>query len=148
MSRTILGFSENKLIYILLKLVLDNFPKIDYNSYMEIGNSNDKYRRINVTVPNYTADQMAEIREHSPLNYEIASELGTKFGKKTRSVIAKAISMEVEYIAKPRATKNGETVERKLAIVSDIEKMLKITAPSLVKATKADLVRVREVLMN
>ena len=115
---------------------------------MEIGNSNDKYRRNIMPVPNYSTSQMAEIREHAPLNYEIASELGTKFGKKTRSIIAKAISMEVEYIAKPRATKNGETVERKLAIVSDIEKMLKTTAPSLVKATKADLVRVREVLMN
>ena len=132
----------------MLKLVLDNFPIFNYNSYMEIGNSNDKYRRIIVTVPNYTALQMAEIKERAPLNYEIASELGTKFGKKTRSVIAKAISMEVEYIAKPRHTKNGETVERKLAIVNDIEKMLKTTAPSLVKATKADLVRVREVLQN
>ena len=115
---------------------------------MEIGNSNDKYRRIIMSVPNYTATQMAEIKNAAPLNYEIASELGTKFGKKTRSVIAKAISMEVEYIAKPRHTKNGETVERKLAIVNDIEKMLGTTAPSLVKATKADLVRVREVLMN
>ena len=132
----------------MLKLVLDNFPIFDYNINMEIGNSNDKYRRINMPVPNYSASQMAEIREHAPLNYEIASELGTKFGKKTRSVIAKAISMEVEYIAKPRHTKNGETVERKLAIVSDIEKMLGTTAPSLVKATKADLVRVREVLAN
>ena len=132
----------------MLKLVLDNFPIFEYNTYMEIGNSNDKYRRIIVTVPNYTALQMAEIKERAPLNYEIASELGTKFGKKTRSVIAKAISMEVEYITKPRHTKNGETVERKLAIVNDIEKMLKTTAPSLVKATKADLVRVREVLMN
>ena len=115
---------------------------------MEIGNSNNKYRSNIMPVPNYSATQKAEMRERAPLNNEIASELGTKFGKKTRSVIAKAISMEVEYIAKPRHTKNGETVERKLAIVNDIEKMLKTTAPSLVKATKADLVRVREVLAN
>ena len=115
---------------------------------MEIGNSNDKQGRNIMSVPNYTALQMAEIKNAAPLNYDIASELGIKFGKKTRSVIAKAISMEVEYIAKPRATKNGESVERKLAIVNDIEKMLKTTAPSLVKATKADLVRVREVLQS
>ena len=101
-----------------------------------------------MSVPNYTALQMAEIKERAPLNYEIASELGAKFGKKTRSVIAKAISMEVEYQAKPRAAKNGEPVERKLEIVTEIEKMLGTTAPSLVKATKADLVRVREVLAN
>ena len=132
----------------MLKLVLDNFPIFDYTSYMEIGNSNDKYRRIIMPVPNYTATQMAEIKERAPLNYEIASELGTKFGKKTRSVIAKAISMEVEYHAKPRHTKSGELVERKGDIVSEIEKMLKTTAPSLVKATKADLVRVREVLQS
>ena len=99
-----------------------------------------------MNVPNYTALQMAEIKERAPLNYEIASELGAKFGKKTRSVIAKAISMGLEYEAKPRATKSGELVERKASIVNDIEKMLKTTAPSLVKATKADLVRVREVL--
>ena len=101
-----------------------------------------------MTVPNYTALQMAEIKNAAPLNYEVASELGAKFGKKTRSVIAKAISMEVEYIAKPRATKSGEVVERKASIVNDIEKMLKVKAPSLVKATKADLVRVREVLQS
>ena len=101
-----------------------------------------------MNVPNYTALQMAEIKERAPLNYEIASELGAKFGKKTRSVIAKAISMKVEYQAKPRATKTGEVVERKGDIVSESEKMLNPTAPSLVKATKADLVRVREVLKS
>ena len=132
----------------MLKLVLDNFPVFEYNTYMEIGNSNDKQGRNIMNVPNYTALQMAEIKERAPLNYEIASELGAKFGKKTRSVIAKAISMKVEYQAKPRATKTGEAVERKGDIVSEIEKMLNTTAPSLVKATKADLVRVREVLKS
>ena len=101
-----------------------------------------------MTVPNYSEAQCAEIRSQEPLNFEKAAVLGAKMGKKTRSIIAKAISMEVEYIAKPRHTKNGETVERKLAIVNEIEKMLGTTAPSLVKATKADLVRVREVLQS
>ena len=46
-----------------------------------------------MTVPNYTPEQCAEIRSQEPLNFEKAAVLGAKFGKKTRSIIAKAISL-------------------------------------------------------
>jgi len=92
---------------------------------------------------NYTEKMENIIRENSPLNFEKAEMLGEEFGKKTRSVIAKAISLGVEYHAKPRQTKSGEPIERKGEIVEEIETILGVTVPSLVKATKADLEVIR-----
>ena len=92
---------------------------------------------------NYTEKMNDRIRSESPLNFEKAEMLGEEFGKKTRSVIAKAISLGVEYHAKPRTTKSGEQIERKDSIVRDIEEKLGATVPSLVKATKADLEVIR-----
>ena len=42
---------------------------------------------------NYTSKMEAEIRENSPITYDVAVVLAEKFGKKLRSVIAKACSM-------------------------------------------------------
>ena len=92
---------------------------------------------------NYTEKMNDRIRSESPLNFEKAEMLGAEFDKKTRSVIAKAISLGVEYHAKPRMTKSGEQIERKDSIVRDIEEKLGATVPSLVKATKADLEVIR-----
>lgn len=92
---------------------------------------------------NYTEKMNDRIRSESPLNFEKAEMLGAEFGKKTRSVIAKAISLGVEYQAKPRQTKSGEAIERKDSIVKDIESVLGVSVPSLVKATKADLEVIR-----
>ncbi len=92
---------------------------------------------------NYTEKMENIIRENSPLNFEKAEMLGVEFGKKTRSVIAKAISLGVDYEAKPRQTKSGEPIERKDSIVKDIESVLGVSVPSLVKATKADLEVIR-----
>ena len=91
--------------------------------------------------PNYTEAQCEVIRENAPLNFEVATQLGTEFGKKTRSVIAKAISLGVEYNAKPRATKSGEPIVRKAELVAQVQEALGIELPSLVKASKADLQR-------
>ena len=44
---------------------------------------------------NYTEKMNDRIRSESPLNFEKAEMLGAEFGKKTRSVIAKAISLGV-----------------------------------------------------
>lgn len=97
-----------------------------------------------MTVPNYTEAQCAEIRSQEPLNFEKAAVLGAKMGKKTRSIIAKAISMEVEYNAKPRATKSGEPIVLKSTLVSEIESKMGISLPSLAKATKVDLTEMLE----
>ena len=97
-----------------------------------------------MTVPNYTDAQCDKIRSQEPLNFEKAAVLGAEFGKKTRSIIAKAISLGVEYNAKPRATKSGEPIVLKSALVSEIESKMGIALPSLAKATKVDLTEMLE----
>ena len=92
-----------------------------------------------MTVPNYTQSQVNEITSASPLDFEKAAVLAASMGKKTRSIIAKAISLGVEYHAKPRATKSGEPIVLKSTIVSEIETKMGTSLPSLAKATKADL---------
>ena len=98
--------------------------------------------------PNYTEAQCEVIRENAPLNFEVATQLGTEFGKKTRSVIAKAISLGVEYNAKPRATKSGEPIVLKSEIVNEIESHLNIEVPTLSKATKEHLIVLRNAICN
>ena len=96
-------------------------------------------KNINV---NYTPQMENEIRDNSPITYDIAVVLAEKFGKKLRSVIAKACSMEkVEYIARERVTKNGSTVVRKSEMVESIAKSLATDEDltGLEKATKSSL---------
>ena len=82
-----------------------------------------------------------EMRENSPITYDVAVILADKFGKKLRSVIAKACSMhDVEYIAKERKTKSGETIVSKSALVSQISDSLNgVDLVGLEKATKTSL---------
>ena len=96
-------------------------------------------KNINV---NYTPKMDNEIRELSPITYDIAVVLAEKFGKKLRSVIAKSCSLEgVEYIARERVTKNGSTVVRKSEMVESIAKSLATDEDltGLEKATKSSL---------
>ena len=91
---------------------------------------------------NYTKAQESEIRELSPITYPIAEVLAEKFGKKLRSVIAKACSMDkVVYVARERVTKNGSAVVRKAEMVESIAKSLATDEDlsGLEKATKASL---------
>ena len=82
---------------------------------------------------NYTPEMEQTIRENSPITYDIAVELAENFGKKLRSVIAKACSMDgVEYIARERVNKNGSNIVRKAEIVEGIREYL----PGLVHVTK------------
>tara|TARA_Y100000294_G_C8456600_1_gene296840 strand:+ start:304 stop:621 length:318 start_codon:yes stop_codon:yes gene_type:complete len=96
-------------------------------------------KNINV---NYTPQMENEIRDNSPITYDIAVVLAEKFGKKLRSVIAKACSMDkVEYIAKERVAKNGSTIVRKSEMVESIAKSLATDEDltGLEKATKSSL---------
>jgi len=91
---------------------------------------------------NYTKAQESEIRELSPITYPIAEVLAEKFGKKLRSVIAKACSMDkVVYVARERVAKNGSAIVRKAEMVESIAKSLATDEDlsGLVKATKASL---------
>jgi len=85
----------------------------------------------------YTLAQENIIRKAAPVNKEIAEKLASKFGVSTRSVISKAISMKVTYNKEVRVPR--ETSIRKAEVVTQIEALLKIQAPSLVNAKALDL---------
>lgn len=55
--------------------------------------------------PNYTPEMCAAIKAAAPLNLEKARALATELGKTYRSVIAKAKSLDVEYISMPAPAK-------------------------------------------
>ena len=91
---------------------------------------------------NYTPSQENEMRELSPISYDVAVVLAEKFGKKIRSVIAKACSLEgVVYVARERVAKNGSAIVRKAEMVESIAKSLATdeNLSGLEKATKASL---------
>ena len=91
---------------------------------------------------NYTKAQESEIRESSPISYDVAVVLAEKFGKKLRSVIAKACSMDgVVYVARERVAKNGSAIVRKAEMVESIAKSLATDEDlqGLEKATKSSL---------
>ena len=91
---------------------------------------------------NYTLSQENEMRELSPITYDCAVVLAEKFGKKLRSVIAKACSLEgVVYVARERVAKNGSVIVRKAEMVESIAKSLATDEDltGLEKATKSSL---------
>ncbi len=97
---------------------------------------------------NYTDAMEDRIREASPIDYEKAKVLGLEFGRKARSVVAKANSMkDVVYVAKEKGT-STKVVVTKADILKKIETVLELEVPSLEKATKADLEKVRDRLVE
>jgi bifunctional DNase/RNase len=91
---------------------------------------------------NYTSKMEAEIRENSPITYDVAVILAEKFGKTLRSVVAKACSMEsVVYIARERVSKNGSDICRKADLVDEITRALGSDEDltGLSKSTKSSL---------
>ena len=91
---------------------------------------------------NYTPSQENEMRELSPITYDCAVVLAERFGKKLRSVIAKACSLDgVVYVARERVAKNGSVIVRKAEMVESIAKSLATDEDlsGLEKATKASL---------
>ena len=91
---------------------------------------------------NYTPTQENEMRELSPITYDCAVVLAERFGKKLRSVIAKACSLDgVVYVARKRVAKNGSVIVRKAEMVESIAKSLATDEDlsGLEKATKASL---------
>ena len=72
-------------------------------------------------------------------NKMVVATIAEKFGKTTRSIIAK-LSREGVYEAEKRVTKTGEAVITKAQLVAQIaEKVGVDSVESLAKATKQDL---------
>jgi hypothetical protein len=96
---------------------------------------------------NYTDEQVAEMKAQykDASTPETVAALAVKFGKSTRSVIAK-LSRERVYVAKLRVTKQGEPVVSKADLVKNIERALDIEAATLVKAGKQDLKKLSDII--
>ena len=91
---------------------------------------------------NYTDEMVNAMTEAYTANptRDTVDALADKFGKTTRSIIAK-LSREGVYVAQPRTTKSGEPVVSKSELVATINELFGIEMPTLVKAGKQDLQR-------
>ena len=100
-----------------------------------------------MTELNYTPEMEAELRELEPVNWHDCVEFGKKHDRKTRSVIAKVLQMQLEYIRKPVPTKKPHKVT-KAELVTEIMKRLEMKeAPEgLEKATAGSLVKLLEAI--
>jgi hypothetical protein len=85
----------------------------------------------------YTVAQEQKIRAAAPIDKAVAEKLAREFGVTLRSVISKAINMQVEYIKEERTKAQPKVLKSQM--VKDIEKALGIQAHSLVNANAKDL---------
>ena len=103
-------------------------------------------------VVNYTDAQAAELKAAyvaNPTKETVATFAG-KFGKTTRSIVAKLAKMEV-YQKAEYVSKTGEKPVKKDAHADAIGAVLKMTEPeieSLTKANKTALVKIFQALAN
>lgn len=72
----------------------------------------------------YNEKRVAILRENAPLNYEKAKELAGSFGVPIKSIIAKALSLGIEYQKKPVARSTKPQGPTKAALVSEIRQTL------------------------
>ena len=92
----------------------------------------------------YTQNMVTELTAIGEFNYESAKAYAEANGLKLRSVIAKVKSLGLDYTAKERVTKSGEAIVRKEVLVAQIESVIGVTFPSMVKMTKVDLIALAE----
>lgn len=96
---------------------------------------------------NYTDEMVAQMTEAYVANpsRETVEALAAEMGKTVRSIIAK-LSREGVYVAQPKVTKTGEPVVRKAELVAQINAHFDTDLPTLVKASKADLQKLADLL--
>lgn len=103
-------------------------------------------------VVNYTDAQATELKTAYVANptKETVAAFAEKFGKTTRSIVAKLAKMEV-YKKAEYVSKTGEKPVKKDAHADAIGAVLKMTEPeieSLTKANKTALVKIFQALAN
>lgn len=98
---------------------------------------------------NYTDEQVsAMVKTYTDApGPEAVAAIADEIGKSKRSVIAK-LSREGVYVAKPRTTKTGGPIIRKEELVKMLEDELDIELSTLIKAGKADLQRLVDVVVQ
>ena len=83
----------------------------------------------------YTPEQEQAVREAAPLTLESAKAVGEKIGMSYRSVIAKAKSLDLEYIAKPKPAPKAKA-PTKVELVGELESIFGRSLEGLEKAPK------------
>lgn len=78
----------------------------------------------------YSDKETAAVVAAAPLTYDSAAALADKLGKTTRSVIAKAKSMDLEYTPKAKPAPKGKGVT-KADVVAQIAAALSVPADSV-----------------
>ena len=94
--------------------------------------------------PNYTAEQIAVLKNAQPLNQAKAVEIAEEIGKTSRSVIAKAKSLGLDYEVKVRATKR--VASSKADLVRAIAKGLDADASQFEGLEKATMTALSNLL--
>lgn len=89
--------------------------------------------------PNYTEEQVQQIRDAAPLDMEKAKALGEAMGKSYRSIIAKAKREGIEYKAKEPEPKKGKNAPTKAQMVEAMRAATGLKLPDLEKASAACL---------
>ena len=90
----------------------------------------------------YTDQMVAKVTAAAPLDLAKAKEVGAEIGMSYRSVIAKAKSLGLEYVAKPAPAKKAKA-ETKAEIVAELAGVLEMSLDGLEKAPLAVLSALR-----
>jgi len=90
--------------------------------------------------PNYTDAMVSDMTDRYTGSPDLATarEIAKDFGKSTKSVVAKLVSLGI-YKKAEKASKTGKPVIQKATLVKMIEAHYGFEMSSLVKATKIDL---------
>ena len=92
---------------------------------------------------NYTEKMVATLRDSQPLNLAKAKDLAADFGLSHRSVISKAKSLGLEYVAAPKRAASKANASTKAETLAAIRKALALPAREG-DLTKAELESVFE----
>ena len=128
-----------------IKNFIDKPLKTIYNILIfnhKVSNKGEEMATANYTTEQTTA--MVSKYQANPTR-ETVEAIAHELGKNTRSVIAK-LSREGVYKAQPRVTKSGEPVVLKMELVAQIQEHFGEEFPSLVKASKADLQKLVDII--
>ena len=100
---------------------------------------NQKTENTSASAPNYTEADVQVIRDHAPLNKEIAEKVGALIGKSWRSVVAKAKREGIEYIAMQPEPKKGRDAPTKAQLAEQLRELTGFKLPQVDKASVRDL---------
>jgi hypothetical protein len=120
-----------------------------FNKFFQLFTKRSERSMAADTVKNYTEEMVETMIANYTSNpsRETVEFLAKEFGKSIRSIIAK-LSREGVYIAQPRTTKTGAPIVRKADVVAKIGTNLEGEFPSLVKASKSDLIQLHEAIVG